>query len=111
VAALVSVPSKIFKQMAAGRPILAVAPPGSELARLIQDADCGLAVPPDDPGALAEALRWAAAHPAELECWGMNGRRYLERYHSRSGCIQQLAGVLEATVSQPRRCAKGVSHA
>jgi len=110
-AALVSVPSKIFKQMAAGRPILAIAPRGTEVERLIADAACGLAVPPDDPGALAEALRWSAAHPAELAAYGANGRRYLEQHHSRAACIQRLAEVLESTVSHSRSTLKGEARA
>lgn len=97
-AALASVPSKIFKQMAAGRPVLAITAPGNEVARLVRDAGCGIAVPPDDPGALVAALRWAAAHPQELAEMGRCGRRYLEQHHSRAGCIERIDGILREAV-------------
>ncbi len=93
-AAVASVPSKIFKQMAAARPILAITAFGNEVDRLIKDAECGLCVPPDDAAALAEALRWARAHPEELAQMGMNGRRYLEQHHSRSRCVSQIEAIL-----------------
>lgn len=97
-AALVSVPSKIFKQMAAGRPILAITPPDTEVDRLVTDAQCGLTVRPDDASGLAQALQWAAAHPAELERFGQNGRRYFESHHSRALCVKQLEEVLQSTL-------------
>jgi colanic acid biosynthesis glycosyl transferase WcaI len=93
-AAVASVPSKIFKQMAAGRPILAITTFGNEVDRLIKEAECGLCVPPDDAAALVEALRWAEAHPKELAQMGTNGRRYLEQHHSRSRCVSQIEALL-----------------
>ncbi len=95
-----SVPSKVFKQMASGRPILAITAEGNELDRLAKSASFGLRVPPDDPACLAEVLRWANKHPVELEEMGANGRRYLERYYSRSHCVEQLDQVLQRVVSQ-----------
>jgi glycosyltransferase involved in cell wall biosynthesis len=110
-AALVSVPSKIFKQMAAGRPILAITPPDTELDRLMTDAQCGLTVRPDDAGGLAEALRWAAGHAAELDQCGLNARRYFEAYHSRAICVKQVEEALQHTVSNAHRGSQGGAHA
>jgi colanic acid biosynthesis glycosyl transferase WcaI len=98
--AFVSVPSKIFKQMAAGRAILAITTTGNEVDRLVKDAQCGLCVPPDEPVALVDALRWAAAHPEELAQMGRNARRCLERHHSRSHCTAQIEGVLRQVVGR-----------
>ena len=44
-----SVPSKLYTFMAAGRPILGLASPDSEVAALLRENDCGLTAPPDDP--------------------------------------------------------------
>ncbi|WP_119066660.1 glycosyltransferase family 4 protein [Aggregatilinea lenta] len=98
-AALVSVPSKIFKQMAAGRPILAITAHDTEIERLVSDANCGLTVEPDDPSGLAEALRWAADHPEECARQGVQARQYFEQYHSRALCVKQLEAILQQTIA------------
>ncbi len=51
-----SVPSKLYNFMAAGRPILGLATPESEVAAVIRETACGLAVPPDDAAAAAVAV-------------------------------------------------------
>ena len=101
-AALVSVPSKIYKQMAAGRPILAITTEGNEVDRLIKSAKCGICVCPDDPEALANAIRWASEHPSELRNMGQNGRHYLQNHHSRDGCVNQIEQALLTTVKQKK---------
>jgi colanic acid biosynthesis glycosyl transferase WcaI len=93
-AAMASVPSKVFKIMASGRPVLAITVQGNEVHRLVSEAKCGLCVPPDDPVALAEILRYAAAHQDELEQMGKNGRRYLEERFSRQKCVSQIEEIL-----------------
>ena len=50
-------PSKLYTFMAAGRPILGLADPDSEVATLLREKECGLAVPPDGAAAVAEAVR------------------------------------------------------
>jgi colanic acid biosynthesis glycosyl transferase WcaI len=101
-AALVSVPSKIYKQMAAGVPILAITTEGNEVDRLIKAAKCGICVSPDDPEALANALRWASEHPDELKDMGQNGRSHLQNYHSRVVCVNQIEQVLLTTKKQKK---------
>ncbi len=49
-------PSKVYTIMAAGRPVIVSADPDSELAWVVGEAKCGVAVPPDDPDALAGAI-------------------------------------------------------
>ncbi len=77
-----SVPAKVYKQMAAGRAILAATPRENELYRLVNAAQCGRCVLPDDPAAIAQSLRWARAHPEQLAAMGASARRYLEEHHS-----------------------------
>jgi colanic acid biosynthesis glycosyl transferase WcaI len=90
-----SVPSKIYKQMAAARPIIAVTDPRSELRRLIEAANCGGWVVPGDSRGLAALLRQAAAQREAWDQMGWNGREYVERYHSRRVCVAQIESVLE----------------
>ena len=53
----VVVPSKLYSILAAGRPFLALAPEGSDAARVVRRVGCGVVVDPDDPAALAAAVR------------------------------------------------------
>ncbi len=89
-----SVPSKVYKQMAAGRAVLAITAPGSEVDRMIREAGCGLSVPPGDPEALAEAICWADEHRDEVVEMGARARAYLERYHGRKRCVDMIEGIL-----------------
>jgi colanic acid biosynthesis glycosyl transferase WcaI len=59
----VVVPSKLYPILAAGRPVLALAPEESDVARLIRRSGCGIVVNPDDPAALAAAARKLARDP------------------------------------------------
>jgi glycosyltransferase involved in cell wall biosynthesis len=58
-------PGKIFEYLAAERPILAAVPPTGVAANLIRESGAGIVVPPDDVGAIRDALvgleaRWRA---------------------------------------------------
>src|SRR5690606_7397833 len=53
----VSVPSKTYSSLAAGRPVLAAIDPVTEIPRLLDAAGAGVAVGPDDPDAFVGALR------------------------------------------------------
>jgi glycosyltransferase involved in cell wall biosynthesis len=48
-------PNKVFDYMAAARPVILAAEAANDPVR---DADCGLTVPPDNPAALADAIRF-----------------------------------------------------
>lgn len=50
------IPSKIFESMAMGVPILMSLPEG-EATGMIRDADSGVCVPPENPQAMADAIR------------------------------------------------------
>jgi glycosyltransferase involved in cell wall biosynthesis len=52
-----ALPNKLFEALALGRPVLALATPGSDTARLLErlGQEAGLA-PPDDPAAIAAAI-------------------------------------------------------
>ena len=93
-AAVASVPSKIFKMMASGRPVLAIAAPESEIARLVAEAQCGICVPPGEPEQLAEALRYARSDPEQLDEMGARGRKYLEQNMSRNVCTRLIHDLL-----------------
>lgn len=76
-----SVPSKLYAFMAAGRPVLGLAAPGSEVAALLREKDCGVAAAPEDPGEIAAAVRALAAAPERRRALGASARAYaVERF-------------------------------
>lgn len=82
-----SLPSKVFNTMASARPILAVAPADSDLAQLVENAACGVVVPPGRPELLAAALLGLRRQGDGLAEMGQNGRVQLESRYSRASCV------------------------
>jgi len=83
--ARVSVPSKSYSVLSAGRALLAAIDPGTEIPRLLADSGGGIAVAPDDPTAFIAALREMLADPERLSAMGRGGRAWVERHVSPSG--------------------------
>jgi glycosyltransferase involved in cell wall biosynthesis len=71
----VVVPSKMYPVLAAGRPVLAVTPPGSEVARIVHRHGCGLIADPDDPAAVAAAVRQVCSDRTQLTTMGQRARQ------------------------------------
>lgn len=74
----VSVPSKTYSILAAGRPILASIDPDTEVPRLLAESGAGVVVPPDDPDAFVEGVRSLLARPESLLEMGRRGRDFVE---------------------------------
>ena len=78
----VSVPSKTYSIMAAGRPVVAAIDPDTAVPRILADSGAGLAVPPDDPTAFVEAIRRLVADPDRCARMGAAGRTWVEDHAS-----------------------------
>jgi colanic acid biosynthesis glycosyl transferase WcaI len=63
----VVVPSKMYGILAAGRPIVAVAPKETDAASLSEQRGFGISTDPDKPDDLVAAVRTLCANPARLE--------------------------------------------
>ena len=74
------VPSKIFEYLAAGRPVIGAVT--GEPAAILRRAGA-VVVPPEDPGALADAIRELRADPARREEIGEQGKRYVAEHFDR----------------------------
>ena len=78
----------------AGRPIVVAADPDSETARLVDEASCGVAIPPDRPDLLADVIRSAHDGRLDLERMGANGRAYVEREADRSVALARYRSLI-----------------
>jgi glycosyltransferase involved in cell wall biosynthesis len=85
-------PNKIFDYMASGSPIIfSVEAPNNP----IEEARCGLTVPPRDPKAMAEAVvKLYKMSQEEREVMGKRGREYVERHHDITKLAERLEQVL-----------------
>ncbi|HXQ25762.1 MAG TPA: glycosyltransferase family 4 protein [Candidatus Acidoferrales bacterium] len=93
----VVVPSKLYSILAAGRPVLAVAAPESDAARIVVESGCGLAADPDDPAAVAVAIRQLRGDPARLIEMGRLARETAQKY-ARVNELQRFVAVMEEAV-------------
>ena len=62
----VVVPSKLYPILAAGRPVLALVPEESDVARVIRRSGCGVVVNPDDPVSVAAVVQELARDPERV---------------------------------------------
>jgi colanic acid biosynthesis glycosyl transferase WcaI len=70
-------PAKALVMMAGGKPIVLAAE--GEAADLIANAHAGFVVPPENPPALAGAIRSLLSDPDAARAMGLNGRTYIQQ--------------------------------
>jgi glycosyltransferase involved in cell wall biosynthesis len=88
------VPSKLYSILAAGRPVLAVADPESDAVRIVRESGCGISADPDDPLAVAAAIRRLRDDSAQLQEMGRRARETAEKY-ARVNELEKFAGIME----------------
>lgn len=92
----VSVPSKTYSILAAGRPVLAAIDPATEVPRILAQSGGGVSVPPDDPTALLDALQALAADPGGQHRMAVDGRRWVEQAASPAAVARAYADLVVA---------------
>jgi len=95
-----AIPSKMLEAMAAAVPILLLAE--GEAKNLIQQAECGIVVPPENPKLLAEAVRELYYNDSLRKRLGQNGRHYAFEHYNRQRINKRFEGLL-AKVFQGER--------
>ncbi len=76
--------------LAAGRPLVVSVSPGSEVARVAEEAGAGVSVPPEDGKALAEAVLSLWRDPERRRQMGIAGRNYAEARWSREAALSAM---------------------
>ncbi|MBU8595958.1 glycosyltransferase family 4 protein [Shouchella clausii] len=91
----VSVPSKIYGVLAAGKPIIGVLEEGSEAERLIIESESGFVSEPQDYKAIKESIEkmYNMNEQQRIEM-GLKGRRYLEKHLRRDISIEKYKQLL-----------------
>jgi glycosyltransferase involved in cell wall biosynthesis len=88
------IPTVFMESLATGRPVVSCAVSG--VPELVRDGETGLLVPPDDAGALADAIARLARDPALRARLGAQGRALVERQHDQDRnarrVVEPLAG-------------------
>ncbi len=98
---MASVPSKLLAYMLAGRPIIAVALPESDLAETIERSGCGWVVEPGRPDSLAETLRAVSGMAEEeLSRRGLAGREFALRNFTQEACLPRVVEILERAATR-----------
>lgn len=78
----VSVPSRMYNVMAAGRPIIAISDPESELARVVEEERIGWTAEPGNLEKIIETIRMAEEQAAERTEMGKRAREAAESRYS-----------------------------
>jgi glycosyltransferase involved in cell wall biosynthesis len=74
----VSVPSRMYNILAAGKPIIAIAEPESEVALVVEEENIGWIVPPNNDEQLVNVIREAYSKPQRLAEMGRRARKIAE---------------------------------
>ena len=89
--------NKSFDYLASAKPVVMA---GNPRNNIVKEANCGIAVEPENPEALAEAIIEIYNMPEEKRKeLGMNGRRYVEQHHSTKILAEKLEALLGDTGS------------
>ena len=95
----VVVPSKMYGILAAGRPIIAVAPKETDAATLGAREGFGCAADPDSPEEVVAVVRALLTDPTRLAAMGAAARSAAPRY-ARTAEIQKFASIIETAAQQ-----------
>ena len=90
-----SVPSKTYSVLAAGRPLLASVDAGTEVARVVEQAECGIAVAPEDPDAFLAGLLALLNDPDGRVAMGERGRAFVEQWASPAAVAEAYERLFE----------------
>jgi glycosyltransferase involved in cell wall biosynthesis len=88
-----SISSKLFEYMATGRPLVYA---GKGLAvELLDEIGCALTVSPEDPEAIAAAIRRLLRDPNLMQTLGDRGRKFVQQNYQRDKLMEDLARELK----------------
>jgi len=97
----ITIPSKTIAYLACGRPILSCV--AGDAAEVVQSAGAGLVCPPEDPAALAQAVRDLYAMSADQrEAMGHSGRHAFLANYTRAVLVDRYEALLRDVAEKGR---------
>ena len=97
------VPSRLYGILAVGRPVLVSADADSETVRLVEEAGCGVVVPPGRPERVAGVIRDVMEGRLSLDGMGERGRAWVEREADREVAFGRYRRLVADVVSSSSR--------
>lgn len=95
-----ALPSKMFEAWACGCPvILSVA---GDARAVLEQAEGGIAVPPEDPAELAAAIEAMQADPNSAAHMGLRGRQFVTQHYTRQEQARKLERLLLEVVQESK---------
>lgn len=99
-AATHALPSKVYRIMASGRSILAVADRESSIAQLVHESGSGILVEPGSGQSLADEIEKAASEPTRVSALGDAGREFVVANYSRNDIVDRYVAEIAAVIQR-----------
>jgi len=93
-------PSKIYTYMAAGIPVIAMTSRDSDMASLINAAQCGFVCPLGDVYEFTRVIQRYIDQPELLSVHGSNGRSYVETRYSKELVVEKWNTLINELASE-----------
>lgn len=91
--ASVSVPSKLYSILSAGRPVVAAIDSGTEIPRILAESGAGIAVVPDNDAEFISALQILISDGTKRIAMGALGRTWVEQHASASAVAKRYEAI------------------
>ncbi len=97
-----SVPSKLYNCMAAGRPVLGLVHVDSEVYKIIRETECGVCAPPEDPRKMVEEILALGRSPDLRSAMAARGRAYALDHFSRDRVLKTFNEIISSMPSNSK---------
>jgi glycosyltransferase involved in cell wall biosynthesis len=95
------VPSKVYGIAAAGRPMIAICAKNGEIARMVEQYQCGVVVEPGNTDALVDSILRLSKDIALRTEMGRHARAMLEAHFTRRQALESWRGLLQQVGQSP----------
>jgi colanic acid biosynthesis glycosyl transferase WcaI len=99
--------TKMLEFMSCARPVILGV--DGQARAILEEAQAGMAIEPENAGALIDAIRYLAANPEAAQNLGRNGREYIVRKFSRRQTAERYIRVLGQLLNLPEKTAAEIA--
>ena len=96
----VSVPSKLYGVMAAGKSVLGVLDEGSEARLIVDECNCGVCTEPSNYNEIYNKIEYILNNKEKVKSLGQNGRKYLEMNLTKEVSINKYKNTILSVESK-----------